>query len=178
MKAIDVINNIRTALLNTNKAGQDSVSIARIDEYLSLLEMDLDDTDIDIANLNNENARKIESARSASTAGELAVKTSMLINGGGAIALLAFIGNIWSPFISTEVVKCLTVSMLIFCSGIFFAAVSSGTTYLSRFFSGSGFDKRATVSNMFSIALVIISHFIFISGAYVAAASLSTNYGF
>ena len=63
--------------------------------------------------------------------GQGALKSCALINGGACFAFLAFIENILTKADAVFMVSGLSVALLIFASGVFFAAASSGMTISS-----------------------------------------------
>jgi len=70
-----------------------------------------------------------------------ALKSAILINGGAAIALLAFIGNIWSIEIDKHTVGSLVLSVSQFAYGALAAATGAGLRYLSQDFYAQSFQK-------------------------------------
>ncbi|KZZ30084.1 hypothetical protein A3754_21730, partial [Alcanivorax sp. HI0083] len=83
------------------------------------------------ANVEDRKAQQssaLEMFRSVITAGQNAIKTSLLMNGGATIALLAFLGKL-----TTENPGKLSVfsgSLMIFTFGVFVIGLVSGLTYL------------------------------------------------
>ena len=61
-----------------------------------------------------------EQFKAAVSAGENALKSVILINGGAAIALLAFVGSIWDKSANDIDVNKLLISMVIFVAGTLF----------------------------------------------------------
>jgi hypothetical protein len=115
MHAKDVIKDIRTALSQTNSDSHDTVSINVMENYLALFDKDMDNdtyyqslnhdklltefkatNDHNIAHANNVSSSNLEIFKSVICTSQSALKVSMLINGGGAVALLAFTGKIWT----------------------------------------------------------------------------------
>ena len=62
--------------------------------------------------------------------GREVIKTATLINGGASIALLAFIGNIWSKKPDHDAINLLAIALVCFSSGIVFAGASSLLSYI------------------------------------------------
>jgi Kef-type K+ transport system membrane component KefB len=60
----------------------------------------------------------------------------MLVNGGAAVALLAFLGNLATRSGSSANIIAFAGSMHIFVIGVFLAAVAYATTYFSQLFYG------------------------------------------
>ena len=61
-----------------------------------------------------------------------AQKTVILINGGATVALLAFIGSIWSAEVGFGITKPLAGAIACFALGVFFAACAAPAAYVSR----------------------------------------------
>lgn len=196
MKAKNVIEEIRQALKQTKEQGHSTVSIDAMENYLMLFDKDVEndthydslnheaelakfkaENDRNIAHSNNETSQSIEMFKSVITAGQSALKASMIVNGGAAAALLAFTGKIWETQTSEVVVDSLTSSIYIFCLGVLCAALATGTTYLSQLaFSYDGLKLGHTINSL-TIIIVLCSYSSFGFGAYIAANSLGVHFG-
>lgn len=62
-----------------------------------------------------------------------AFKTVILINGGAAVALLAFLGNIWAKDPGLQVVSSLANSISLFSIGVLIGALGSGMVYVCNY---------------------------------------------
>lgn len=108
-------------------------------------------------------AVNLESFRSVVAAGANASKSCMLINGGAAVALLAFVGNIWNKSPSAGTVTEIAYGILFFCIGVGFAALCTGITYIAQYcYSSIDFDddsdkkcKWEITGNIFNILAVL-----------------------
>ena len=76
--------------------------------------------------------------------GQNALKSVILINGGAAVALLAFIGHIWPKEQPSQLIH-LGGSLQWFVYGVFFAAVASGITYVTQIIYAVYFQRRETI---------------------------------
>jgi len=77
----------------------------------------------------------LEMRRSTISLGYNVVKSALLINGGAAVALLAFIGNLLNKeYINTIAIAALAESMMLFGKGVACGALATGTTYVSQCF--------------------------------------------
>ena len=65
-----------------------------------------------------QNAFQIEVFKSVITVGANACRAFMIMNGGAAIALLAFLGNIWNKSSTPDASKAIAISLAIFCVGV------------------------------------------------------------
>lgn len=76
----------------------------------------------------------LEGFRQVIALGQSTLKSMMLINGGAAVALLAFLGNLITRSGYSANVHTFADSMGMFVFGVFLAAVAFATSYLSQFF--------------------------------------------
>jgi hypothetical protein len=75
--------------------------------------------------------RGLEVYRQVNAVGQSALKSIMLINGGAAVALLAFLGNLVNSHANVALLP-FANSMRGFVIGVFLSAVAFATTYLSQ----------------------------------------------
>ena len=109
----------------------------------------------------------LEMFRSVITAGQGAIKSSFLLNGGAAVALLAFIAHL-SQFNADKVPE-LAACLLPFAFGVLAIAVTSGFTYLSQWLYASprtGAKKAGFVFNILCILLGLASYGLFTWGLF------------
>jgi len=196
MKDIEVIKKLFQMLSQAKEQGHSSVSIAAMENYLNLLDKHVENStsqssmdqeiglakfvaenDRNIAHANNQTAHSLEMFRSVVTAGQSALKSSMVINGGAAVALLAFTGKVWETKVSETVASSLSSSIFIFCLGVLCAALASGSTYLSQLSFASECNKTGHTINFINISFVISSYISFYMGASGAANSLGLHFG-
>ncbi|SEI12452.1 hypothetical protein SAMN05660691_03959 [Rheinheimera pacifica] len=196
MKASDVLTQIRQALQETKEQGHTVFSIDAMENYLKIFNTHLEndsfhksekyefelakfkaENDRNIANSTNETAHSVEMFKSVINAGQSALKASMVINGGGAAALLAFTGKIWETTTSALVANSLTCSILLFCLGVLCAALATGTTYLSQCAYSGNWSKTGDYFNVVSISAILGSYTLFGYGAFRAASSLGVHFG-
>ncbi len=195
MKALEVIQEVKRALDNTKKSGEVSVSIDAMDNFMDQLEKraqrvgEFNQLEHDrllkefeaenarnIAYSQNMNAHSVEMFKSVITTGQAALKSSMIINGGAAAALLAFTGKIWNEGSTVQVTNALTHSILWFCSGLLIASFAAGTTYLSQFSYAKDWDKVGGVVNIFTVLAVLASYVMFGFGCFNASNSLTLHF--
>ncbi|MGB8951973.1 MAG: hypothetical protein WCC06_04825 [Candidatus Aminicenantales bacterium] len=141
-----------------------------------------------IATAEMNQRQKLEMSKSIISAGQAALKASMLINGGAAVALLAFFGNIWSKELLKDASISLVCSLTSFGIGILISAIAAGSTHLTQLFYGLTFrtkeleekeNKKRKINlflghicNFITIALVIWSYIIFALGVFQAKRAL------
>jgi hypothetical protein len=80
----------------------------------------------------NIHAHGVEMFRSVIQAGQNALRSAFLMNGGASVALLAFVGHLSS--VAPKKVPMLAPSLATFVGGVLVAALASGVTYLSQWF--------------------------------------------
>jgi hypothetical protein len=79
-----------------------------------------------------ENALARELFKSVILTGQGAFKSVVLIKGGAAIALLAFVGTVWSNGVIRNVLLCIIALLALFCLGTLLGGIASGLTYLAQ----------------------------------------------
>ncbi|MDQ7073427.1 MAG: hypothetical protein Q9N32_08265 [Gammaproteobacteria bacterium] len=113
--------------------------------------------------------------RSVITAGQSAIKSSFLLNGSAAVALLAFIGHLAT--IDKSYVAFFAPSLLPFAYGVLVIAVTSGFTYLSQWLYASEHKSAVTAGFVFNIICIVLglsSYGFFLWGLFSTYGSLST----
>lgn len=97
-----------------------------------------------------------------------ALKSAVLINGGAAVAVLAYMGNVPSG-----VAHQLPYSLLLFTGGVLLAAIATAGSYFAQFSYAHGCDSRGSRFRGVAIALIIGSYVAFASGSYTAFQAFS-----
>lgn len=168
------LSKLKTTLI-TLKEKQEIVEINTLIKYIDNIDtsnsrLNNDDflianqrvqTDVNIAYSNNVNAMSMEMFKSVILSGQSAIKFSMVINGGGAISLLAFIGKIWDNNLAKDLLENLSTAIFIFSIGILLSAIASGITYITQSLFSYEKIKMAWFSNILAILLVISSYITF-----------------
>jgi hypothetical protein len=109
----------------------------------------------------------LETFRSVIIAGQGAIKSSFLLNGGAAVALLAFIGHL-AQFKASKVAE-FGQCLLPFAYGVLTIAVTSGFTYLSQWLYASPKPrafKGGFALNVVCIVLGLASYALFSWGLF------------
>lgn len=122
-----------------------------------------------------ENQKQIEMFRATITSGQAALKSAILINGGASVALLAFIGNIWTKGTLQEAVDSLTLSIGLFAGGVLAAAIASGNAYLAQYCYNRYPKWAGDVLNVITILLVIASYVLFAWGTYESYSAFAVH---
>ena len=156
--------------------------IAYLDEVQSSPESEPTHSDIECykADLQNwieankyQHEGNLEMFRSVITAGQGAIKSSFLLNGGAAIALLAFIAHLAQS--NPNKVSGFAACLLPFAFGVLAIAVTSGLTYLSQCLYASPRDnakKGGFVLNILCILLSVASYGLFSWGLFATYSAL------
>ena len=111
----------------------------------------------------------VEGFRSVILAGQNALRSSILLNGGAAVAILAYIGKLSVD--AAAHVSAFAFPLLLFVTGALVVAVGSGVTYLSQwFYFGGGVWKWKIgfALNVLAILLGFASYGLFAVGAWLA----------
>lgn len=122
-----------------------------------------------------ENQKQIEMFRATITSGQAALKSAILINGGASVALLAFIGNIWTKGTLQEAVDSLTLSIGLFAGGVLAAAIASGNAYLAQYCYSRYPKWPGDLLNVVTILLVIASYVLFAWGVYESYSAFAVH---
>lgn len=192
MKAKDVLHEFRVAISEIKDRGRKTVCISALESFLDLLEKGVDEQgeldrfecDSKLASFRAEHERNIawyeaqqsvarEMFRSVILVGQSALKSIILINGGAAVAMLAFIGNIASKqTLSIQAMTSFTQPMLFFAMGVLSGALGTGGTYMSQFFYAQEKRKLGIVFHILTIIAVIGAYVWFAIGAFAAKAAV------
>ena len=123
----------------------------------------------ELAQYNAEVIGNLEMFKSVISTGQNALKSVILINGGAAVALLAFIGSIWDKSTNDIVIKILLlISMAGFVFGTFLGGVSASFTYLTQHLYSKQKHRKAVVLGMICDILVFISYAVFVIASIFA----------
>ena len=129
----------------------------------------MNQVEIEKLKIEHEHQRNMEMFRSVITVGQGAIKSAFLLNGGAAVALLAFIAHLIQ--INSEKVEVTDFSfcLLLFGWGTLAVAVASGFTYLSQYAyaaSQKWIITTGVILNIIYVALVSASYGMFLWGLY------------
>lgn len=127
-------------------------------------------------NSNNELQYQLEIARAFVAYSILALKSIILINGGAAVALLAFMGNIWVKNTAPAVTSLLTKSIACFACGVLTGAFSAATTYLTQWLYSTSWNRFGKVVHIFTYIIIILSFVLFGMGIYKASVAFNLHF--
>lgn len=183
MKASEVIQIFKGAIDATRKQGVEQVSIADLEAYAKKLEETASETPEDvaagearmeeyranhsawIAARQREHEHNLEMLRSVITVGQSALRSALLINGGAAVALLAFVGKLWSSGAVDPALGGISAGLIQYVWGVLSAAVAAGATYFSQAGYAGEFGRASRKVGMgghlIAVAGVILAYILF-----------------
>lgn len=159
MKSLEVVTVFKGAIESTKQNGIEKVSIADLEAYADRLEEVVKESPegVNAGEANMERYRadlnawitarqhqyehNLEMLRSVITVGQSALKSALLINGGAAVAMLAFLGRLFSGKSSLMSLDGLSIALLQFVWGVLAAAIAAGATYFSQAGYGGEFGS-------------------------------------
>ena len=128
----------------------------------------------------NVSTQNIEMFKSLITAGQNALRTSLLINGGASVAMLTFIGSLATSLATSPGrpplmdPKLLATPLVIFVIGTLLGAVASGGTYLVQLFYYQRRVRSADCLNLLVILLGFAAYVLFACGVWKAYGVFAT----
>jgi hypothetical protein len=178
METDKAIQNLKSAIASARSKGRDSVPIEILNEFVEVHDGTSSATETqklkhesDLEWYKAQRQSELEMFKSVIEAGQTALKTSFLINGGAAVALLAFIGNVWTKTQEAVVAQALATSVSYFSGGVLLGALATATTYLAqRLYSINKKQKGIVfdVSTLVLIASAYVAYGLGVSSAYDA----------
>lgn len=194
MRSTEVIETLRGAIASTEKAGIKQVSIADLEAFAARLAETVARTPPDVAagdaameayradlsawvsSRQQHHEHNLEMLRATIATGQSALKSALLINGGAAVALLAFIGSVWASDNAAKTLPEISLALLWYVSGVLSAATAAGFTYLSQAGFGHEFGKISRsvghVGRWLAVLGVFASYVLFGYGSWLAFAGL------
>lgn len=126
---------------------QPAVSEAELAKYKAELQLWIEQTKGNLAS-------NLEMFRSVIQAGQSAIKSSFLLNGGAAVAILAFIGKLTTS--QPDKIPSFATSLTLFVVGVLIVTVTSGLTYLSQWFYAGGKKWQKATGFWLNIITIIL----------------------
>lgn len=183
MEVKDAIQIIKSALAQVQSTGKEFVHIPSLNTYLDDLEKkaSVSSHALELQHQSNlewykaqqqsslegykaQQQQQIEMFRSVIATGQTALKTSLLINGGATVALLTFLGHVWSNPQGGNLVSVLSLSLYLFGLGVLLGAVATGFTYLAQSAYNHAYHTTGAVFRILVIVLVVATYFLFLLG--------------
>lgn len=183
MNGKEIIKDIQDAVNDVKQKNEDVISVDALLNYLAALENDVSGIDENnnrqhlakleeyraenernIAHYNAQQLHAVEMFRSVISYGAAALKSSILINGGAAVALLAFIGNVWNKGLVQASVTPLMSAIVYFSFGVLAAAIGTAASYLTQYCYGEEHNKTGTAFHVLTVICVIGAYAMFSFG--------------
>ena len=101
-----------------------------------------------------------------------ALKSTMLINGGGAVALLAFIGTLWDNGIGRTAFLSLTCAISSFALGVLTGAIAAVCFFYSEFMDSGGPNSFGDILTKCGNYSIIFSLIFFFCGILISILTL------
>lgn len=120
-----------------------------------------------------ENTMQLELTKATCVAGQGALKTTIIMNGGASVALLAFIGNTWMH--KGDGVAMLSIALFLFAVGVLSGCAATGVTYLAQSIATEENKAQWKVRNNWAIVLWITSCGFFLVGLVFACIIFMTH---
>lgn len=156
--AKDAFEDARKAIRDAEAAGQSNIEIKKVHALLNLIEAEVKDSSVEhssseadleaykaqltkwVADNQHNNEADLESFRQILALGQSTIRSAILINGGAAVALLAFIGHLSTSAVVKFTILPFAGALRLFVFGVFFASLAAGSMYFSQFF----YDREKT----------------------------------
>jgi hypothetical protein len=178
MDVREAVGRIRDAVIQVQQSGQQFVAISPLLEFLQSVELQapLDSEtrklqhDSNLAQYRAKVDNGIEMLRSVLDTAKTALTTSILVNGGATVALLAFLGNIIgkTPSVPEAMWETLVLSVVFFACGVLAGAIATGSTYLAQYCYHEDWKRSGIGFHITTIAFVFASYLTFLGGVISA----------
>lgn len=197
MKASEILQAIKPTITKSKNDGVQHISVESLEAYIARLEEMSKRTPDDVAageaameaykaDLNSWVASRqqhefnLEMLRATITTGQTALKSSLLINGGAAVATLAFVGNLLGRKESYQaLLNFIPESLVCFVFGVLSAAIAAGCSYFSQAGYGDEFGKASrkvgVIRHLLAVIAVVTSYVLFGRGAWLAYISIGNG---
>lgn len=163
-------------LAKLQAAGQRVVDIASLIDFLRAVESQAP-PDAELRKLQHDSAlaqykaeREIalEMLRSVIETAKTALTTSILVNGGASVALLALVGTLSAGKSPTAVSVALVYALVSFACGVLLGAIATGATYFTQYCYEQQFRRSAVGFHVFTVLLILGSYIAFAVGVISA----------
>lgn len=197
MKESEALQQFKNAVEDVEKTGQTAIPTTNLKNYLDLLLRDAAQREAGLNTTTDEQRAHglevwktqvgmfAEMLKATTEAGQTALKSSILINGGAAVAMLAFVGNAvtktdlrpGSPLLSH-----IGLALFVFMVGTGLAGTSTAFRYLSQWcyaeaVNKTGPSRERTWGHGFAIVAVLLgvgSFAAFFGGGWLAFKAILT----
>ncbi len=195
MNAHDIIQITREAISDAEKRGVTAISPESLNQLLSNLEKAIDphpsadcgpdvrverykaELEIWVAQFQHSHSIQVEMFRAVVMAGQSAMQSVVLINGGAAVALLAFLGHAISTKASAVFVQPIANALYLFVIGVLYGSLAMGSTYVSQSLYAIDINRRGPLAILFhalTVLLTVLAYVWFFRGACHAISGFHT----
>jgi hypothetical protein len=175
MNAKNLMDIIRGAVARAKANGISDITIESLEALLAGVEPHLDTVSpaIEFAKLQQASdlakyAADVEVGKSVIDTAKTLIRSLILINGGSAVALLAFIGHLASIPQGTLLIASFAVPLGWFVIGLLAAVLFAGSLCLGQKFFAESWDRAGRATVFVSAALALTSIIAFAIGSYRA----------
>jgi len=137
-----VLDNLKDLIQNSKQIGHETIPLYVLEQYLSdefksaveKRNVYLHEMEVWKINAPLESAKSLEMFKAVLETGQTAIKSATLINGGAAVALLAFLGSSSTSKDAGLInnLHILNYALIAFVVGVAFAGITSGLRYISQ----------------------------------------------
>ncbi|KVM79246.1 hypothetical protein WJ60_04605 [Burkholderia ubonensis] len=200
MKPSDAVQLVKAAVSNAATAGAVSIPVANLNSYLDGLIKSLKESEAGGQQKSDEQIKHelevwktqtstdlafgVELLKGTIEAGQTALRSAIAINGGAAVAMLAFVGNAVTKWqTGGPLLSKVGAAMLVFVLSAGFGATATGFRYLAQFwysesrYAGAKKERMLRcggVANVVSILLGVASFAGFFAGGVLAYRAIAT----
>lgn len=129
-----------------------------------------------MASMKAKHEQDIELFRSVLSTGMLAIKTSLLVNGASAVAILGFLSRVWGSGNPKGDVKELSLSLLLFGGGVLFSALSTTVAYGIQYCFQRYKKITGAILIWVVVALILSSYVMYAWGAINCFHAFNSNF--
>ena len=202
MKPSDAVRLVMDAVSNAATAGAVSIPVANLNAYLDGLINSLKESEAGGQQKSDEQIKHelevwktqtstdlafgVELLKGTIEAGQTALRSAIAINGGAAVAMLAFVGNAVTKWqTGGPLLSKVGAAMLVFVLSAGFGGTATGFRYLAQFgysearYAGAKKERMlrcGRVANVVSILLGVASFAGFFAGGVLAYRAIATGY--
>ena len=141
------VDNLINYLTAVEQSPEPNPSPADMERYKAELEQHIE-------GMKHANAASLESFKAVIAAGQNAIRSIILINGGASVAMLAFIGHL--ARIGSATVPIYANCLLPFVAGTLLGGMVSGGTYLAQFFYSGAKPVHHKIGGWVNTAVVLL----------------------
>jgi len=185
MDPLEIVQKIKTDIVSARDQGASAIETERLINYLDAYSNQiheagkglLKDAELErvrayyanqLAHYNWLKEQDIELFKSVITSGQNTLKASMLLHGGAAVALLAFIGHLVVNASTRSLVGQFAPIMTCFLIGVLNVVVCHGITYLTQYLYHHNRNTMGHILNILSSVLSVFGYALFGYACYLS----------